>query len=405
MTSSHGPDRRLVLGGIAAVGLTPAIAAAGENDEALHRRLLVLDSHVDVVLPGSPPRAYASDGGTQSDLAKLQAGGVDALVYAVAVSTGPRTPEGYAAGLAEAQRKVVEINLIAERSQGRIVIVRGADELRRAVAAGRIAILPGFLNAYSLGEDFSRFDLFHRSGVRVAGLAHAGNTVFADSSRPGAAGEEHGGLSSLGKAAVARLNDLGVLVDVSQLTPKGVQQTVALSRSPVVATHSAARALADHPRNLSDAELDLIAAKGGVVQVTAFNSYLLPAPADYAERLKALRTRFGLDPAGSGYQGADTLPQDRSDAFFAGFRALVPQATVTTYVDHIDYIAKRIGVEHVGVGSDFNHGAGIEGFQDESQAPAVTRELLARGYGEAQLGLIWGGNFLRVLEAAERSQA
>ena len=117
--------------------------------------------------------------------------------------------------------------------------------------------------------------------------------------------------------------------------------------------------------------------------------------------MTALRAEYGLSPTGSGYQGGDDLPQPKRDAFFAAFRALSPQADVRTYVDHIDYIAKRIGVEHVGIGTDFNHGAGIEGFRNESQAPNITRELVARGYTEPQIAQIWGGNFLRVLKAAE----
>ncbi|MGH6999316.1 MAG: dipeptidase, partial [Phenylobacterium sp.] len=257
--------------------------------------------------------------------------------------------------------------------------------------------------------DVAEFDRLQADGVRVAALNHAGNNAFADSSRPQqGAGEEHGGLSPLGKASVTRLNDLGVLIDVSQLTPKGVFQTLELSRTPVVATHSAARSLVDNTRNLSDAELDAIKAKDGVVQVVPFNSYLLPQPSDYLARLKALRAEYGLPLDKPGYQGADDLPKARQDAFFAAYRALSPQATVKDYVDHIDYIAKRIGPDHVGVGTDFNHGSGIPGFKDEGEALNVTRELLARGYSETQIDAIWGGNFLRVLAAAEagaKSQA
>ena len=188
---------------------------------------------------------------------------------------------------------------------------------------------------------------------------------------------------------------------MSQLTPKGVFQTLELTRAPVVATHSAARGLADNSRNLSDAELDAIKANGGVVQVVPFNAYLLPAPADYAPRLRALRAQYGLAPDKPGYQGANDLPVERREAFFVAYRALSPQATLKTYVDHIDYIAKRIGADHVGVGTDFNHGSGVPGFGDEAEAGNVTRELLARGYSEQEVDAIWGGNFLRVLAAAE----
>lgn len=382
----------------------PARAAAADA-EAIHRRTLVLDSHVDILLSGTPARTYPAWGCTYSDLDKLKRGGVDALVYAVAVSTGPRTPEGYAAARKEADAKLAAIKAIAADNPARAQVALDAAAVRHIVAEGKTAIIIGFLNAYSLGEDVSGFDRLAAEGVRVAGLVHAGNNAFADSSRPArGTGEEHGGLSPLGRAAVARLNDLGVLIDISQLTPAGVQQTLELSRAPVAATHSAARGLVDSPRNLSDVELDAIGKAGGVVQITAFTSYLLPRPAGYDQALKDLRARYGLAADGVGYQGADSLPAAQQTAFFAAYRGLYPEATVKDYVDHIDYVSKRIGVDHVGVGTDFNHGAGIKGFRDEGEAGAVTRELLARGYSEADIQKIWGGNFLRVLAAAQAAR-
>ncbi|WP_216361234.1 dipeptidase [Caulobacter mirabilis] len=411
MSGSVSLTRRMALSQGAAVTTTlwlgssaPARAATADA-EAIHRRALVLDSHVDVLLPETPKRVYPAWGGTYSDIDKLKAGKVDALVYAVAVSTGPRTPQGYAAAKAEADAKLAAIKAIPAETGGEAQIARSADDVRRIVGQGKVAILIGFLNAYSLGEDVDGFNRLAAEGVRVAGLVHAGNNAFADSSRPAkGTGEEHGGLSPLGKAAVTRLNDLGVLVDVSQLTPAGLAQTLALTRAPVAATHSAARGLVDSPRNLSDAELDAIKANGGVVQVTAFTSYLLPKPAGYDQALAALRAKYGLPVDGVAYQGADNLPETEKTAFFAAYRGLYPEATVKTYVDHIDYVAKRIGVDHVGVGTDFNHGAGIKGFKDESEAGAVTRELVARGYRQADIDKIWGGNFLRVLAAAQAAK-
>ena len=401
MIASADLARRTLLTAGAMLGLMSAPALAADA-ATVHNRALILDSHVDVLLPGTNARYYAPDGKSFTELDKLKAGGVDALVYAVAVSTGPDTPEGHAAARAEADAKLAAIRKLAADHPGDVAIAYSADDVRKIVGQGKIAVLIGFQNAYSLKPDVAEFDRLQADGVRVAALNHAGNNAFADSSRPQqGTGEQHGGLSPLGKAAVGRLNDLGVLIDVSQLTPKGVFQTLELTRAPVVATHSAARGLADNSRNLSDAELDAIKANGGVVQVVPFNAYLLPAPADYAARLQALRAQYGLALDKPGYQGADDLPAERRDAFFVAYRALSPQATLKTYVDHIDYIAKRIGADHVGVGTDFNHGSGVPGFRDEADAGNVTRELLARGYSEAEVDAIWGGNFLRVLAAAE----
>ena len=387
--------------GLAAAGVGVAVAAlasvagAQTSADAIHRRVLTLDSHVD--LP-------AATGADQASLSKLRAGGVDAVVLAVFAPTA-RTADERRAARAEAEAKLAAIQAIARENPQDVEIARGAPEVRRIVGAGKVAIIIGFLNADWLDGSVSGFDRLQAQGVRVAGLAHAGNNAFADSSRPREGeGARFGGLSDAGKAAVRRLNDLGVLVDVSQLTPAGVFQTLEISRAPVVASHSSVRALADHPRNLSDAEIDAIAAKGGVNQVTPFNAYLFHVPPDYDARRLALRTEYGLG-SGQGYSGSEGLSPDRRETFLAAYRALYPRATVKQYVDHIDYIAKRVGVRHVGVGSDFNLGAGVVGFADEGDAAAITRELVARGYAESDIAEIWGGNFLRVLALAEAEKA
>lgn len=392
-------QRRSLCALAALVALSSAAMAepaspAPANPAKVHADALVLDSHVDVLLPGS-------DAAPLADLPQLKAGGVDAVVLALFAATGPDTDAGRTAALKTIDDKLAAIHALAEAHPDQAALAYSAADVRRIAAQGKVAILISALNTYALGHDLDGLDRLQQKGVRVLGLVHAGNTAFADSSRPRPGeGAPNGGLSDLGRAAISRLNDLGVLVDVSQLTPQGVLQAVALSRAPVAATHSDVRALVDHPRNLSDAEIDAIAARGGVIQVTPFTAYLTVKPADYDQRLAALRTAYGL-PAGSGDQGVDVLPRERRATFMTAFRALYPRATLAAYVDHIDYIAKRVGVEHVGIGSDFNHGAGITGFKDESEAPNVTEALLARGYTPDQIKLIWGGNFLRVLEAAE----
>ncbi|WP_091737426.1 dipeptidase [Phenylobacterium immobile] len=395
--------RRLALAGVAWMAL--GAAAQAQDAAAIHQRALVLDSHVDVLPPGTILRYFDKDGTSHTSLAKLKAGGVDAVVYAVAVSTGPRTPEGYAAARKDADVRLAEIQAMPAESKGEIAIAYTADDVRKIVAAGKVAVIIGFQNAHSLGGDLANFDHFYEGGVRVAALNHAGNTVFADSSRPQAgAGEENGGLSALGKAAVSRFNDLGVLIDVSQLTKAAVLQTIALSRAPVVATHSSVFAISPDPRNLSDEELDAIKANGGVVQLTPFNRYLVPKPADYEDNVRALRRKYGLDDTKLGYGGSEKFAEADRVAFLTAFDNLYPQATVKDFVDHIDYVVKRIGVDHVGVGTDFNHGSGINGFHNAADAPAVTAELVKRGYSEADIDKIWSGNFLRALAAAQAAK-
>jgi membrane dipeptidase len=380
-----------------------------QKARAIHQHVLTVDSHVDVLLPSTPERYYAPGHTSYADLEKIQRGGVDVVALAIAVGPGPKTPEGLAQAKNEADEKLKAIQGFVKDNGDRVALALSSAEIERIHREGKVAVITSFLNARSIGADLSQIDVLYKSGVRIFGFVHAGNNDFADSSRPTDADvppQEHHGLSPLGKEAVAKLNYLGVIIDVSQLTPDGVMQTLQLSKAPVIASHSAARALVDNPRNLSDAELDAIKANGGVVHVTAFNPYLINLPNGYAEKVRALRTRYGLPaefPAGAlgPYSGAPSLGAEQESRFLDELSALGPKASLKEYIDHIDYIVKRIGIDHVGIGSDFNHGAGIFGFHDESEAFNVTRELVRRDYSEEQIAKIWGGNFLRVFAAVE----
>jgi membrane dipeptidase len=382
----------------------PALAA-GQAARPLHDRVLVLDSHVDVPLDlGVGLHEIAIDGDGQVDLPKLERGQVDAAVLAVFVPQGPRTPEGYAKAKADADTKLAAIRAIAELHPDRAVLALSAADVEAAAKAGKRAIIVGFLNAYPFGESLEPIDAYYRAGVRSFGFVHAGNNAYADSSRPSAAGPkvEWGGLSPLGKAAVAKLNDLGVIIDVSQLTPEGVFQTLKLSRAPVIASHSGVQGVADAPRNLSDAELDAIKANGGVVQVVAFSPYLVKPGPDFAAKVAPIRAQFGLRATyAKTADGTEVLPPDKRADYSHAINALLPKATVKDLVDSVDYAVKRIGIDHVGLSSDFNHGGGVVGWANEGEAANVTAELVRHGYSEADIGKLWGGNYLRVFKAVE----
>jgi membrane dipeptidase len=387
-----------------------AHATAGELDtkaRAIDARVLKIDAHTDVLLPGAPELNYSPGHTSRTDLDNLRSGGIGAVAFAIAVGPGPRTPQGTKAARAEADAKLAWIQSYVEEHSDSVALALSANDIERIHAAGKVAVIESFLNARSIGSDISAIDTFYGQGVRLFGLTHAGNNEWADSSRPtGEPAIEHHGLSALGKRAVARLNKLGVIIDVSQLTPEGVLQVIALSKAPVIASHSDVRALVDNSRNLSDAELDAIGRNGGVVHLTAFNPYLRPLSADFDAQAAVLRQKFGLPPTTrhgpiGAEEGIDTLPADKLRAFTTEFRGLMPKATLDDYVNQIDYIVKRVGIDHVGIGTDFNHGAGIAGFNDEADAPNVTRELLRRGYSEDDIRKIWGGNFLRVFRAVE----
>ena len=397
------------LSGFALALLAGAAGAADTGLDAkavaLNKKLLNLDAHSDVLIDSTPAQYWGPDHSSRTDLAKLRAGSVDAVAFAIAVGPGPRTPEGVAEARKEADLKLATIRDFVKKSGGRAEIALTAADIQRLHKQGKIAVIETFLNARSLGQNVSGIDEFYKAGVRVFGLTHAGNNDFADSSRPQKGeGEEHHGLSPLGKEAITRLNTLGAIVDVSQLTPAGVFQVLSLTKAPVIATHSDVRALVDNTRNLSDEELDAIKKNGGVVSAVPFNAYLAKLPPDFDAKVAAIRKLHGLSGAFPGRaftDGVDGLSASQQESFNAAYQALYPKATLEDYVDHIDYLVKRIGIDHVGIGTDFNHGSGIPGFSDESEAPNVTRELLKRGYTEAQIAKIWGGNFLRVFREVE----
>ncbi len=348
-----------------------------------------------------------ADGASQVTVEKLVAGGLATVTLAIQSATGANTPEAIAAARREVDAKLARIRELVAANSRRLALARTSADIERSHADGKIAVLIGFQNAYALGTDLSLVDHYVAEGVRVFAFNHAGNNAFADSSRPAVPGDEpHGGLSALGRAAVRRLNNLGVVIDVSQLTPKGVGQTLELSRAPVIASHSAVRALVDETRNLLDEELAAIAAKGGVVHVPPFNTYLAPRPPEFVARLGQIRAGFGLPSSFRGVlDDANRLEGKGRSDYMAQALASVPRATIEDYLNHLDYVVKRIGVDHVGIGTDFDHGSGIVGFKDASDAPNVTRGLLQRGYSAEDIGKIWSGNFMRVLKAVEAAAA
>ncbi|MBT5718354.1 MAG: dipeptidase [Gammaproteobacteria bacterium] len=377
----------------------------------IHAATLVLDAHADIVIP-STSRAYMSaDGSSKVDPAKMRAGGVDAVVMSVAVGPGPRTKEGDTAARAEADEKIAAVHTLIEESQGQVVMATTSDEIIAAHEAGQSALILGFQNARSLQGDVSAIDEFYAEGVRIFGLNHLGHNAFSDSSRPEFSGEtgsfevteEHGGLSALGVAAVERINDLGALVDVSQLSKAATLQVLELTDSPIIASHSNAKTVSDVTRNLSDEEIDRIGENGGVIHVAAFKGYLIniSEPA-FIEKLVALRVAAGISEEYNYpfelYWEIDDLAQ--RSAFTTAVSELLGPATTDNMIEHIDYIVGRIGIDYVGIGNDFNHGSGIDDYNDASEAMNLTEGLLERGYSEEDIQKIWSGNFLRILDAA-----
>src|SRR5690606_32458687 len=354
-----------------------AIRSTSESDQALidlargiHERVITLDTHADINTANfTETNNYTQDLDTQVNLPKMIAGGLDVAWFIVYTGQGPLTPEGYAAAEANALDKFAAIHRLAEQfAPDTIELAYTSDDVRRIAAAGRKVAMIGVENAYPMGLDLGNIQRYQEMGARYVSLAHNGHSQFADSNT----GERdgvwlHGGLSDLGRQAVAELNRWGIMIDLSHPSREANLQTLALSQAAVIASHSSARALNDVSRNLSDEELLAIRDNDGVVQATAFSSY--------------------LDSAKHSAHQAD--PE-------------APPVDVADFINHVDYMVELIGIEHVGLSSDFDGGGGVSGWNDASETFNVTLELVRRGYTEEQIGMLWSGNLLRVMDEVQR---
>lgn len=385
-------------------GKTPSVNDKDflQKAKQIHRKIVTFDSHVDVPVDLDA----AVDGKSQFDLVKTERGHLSGAALAVFVPQAKRTPENFQKAKDDADAKYQTIINVAKKNPNRAALAYSPAEVRSLAKQGKFAVVISFLNAFPLGKDLSQIDAWYDRGVRIFGFNHAGNNDWADSSRPisgfGDKPDEIGGLSDLGKQAVTKLNEKGILIDVSQLSTKALYDTLSLTKAPVAATHSAVKGIVDNSRNLSDEELQAIAKNGGVVQIVAFSNYLRPIPSDVEDKVKALRAEYGLPDKDDTLQ--QSWPVEKQKEYSTRWHEIIasaPKATLAQYVDSIDYAVKKIGVDHVGIASDFNHGGGVTGWDNEGEAENVTVELLRRGYTEPQIAKLWGGNFLRVWSEAQ----
>lgn len=407
----------------AALSAAAVVLSAQEPDpvlvaraRAIHERVIALDTHNDInPRDFTLERNYTQRLETQVNLPKMKEGGLDASFFIVYVGQGPLTPDGYDRAYKQALEKFEAIHrLTKEIAPDQIELALTAADVRRIAASGKKVALIGVENAYPIGTDLARIKEFYDRGGRYMSLAHNGHSQFADSNT----GERdrqwlHGGLSEAGRQAVIEMNKWGIMVDVSHPSKQANLQAMALSRAPVIASHSAARALANHSRNLDDELLEALKKNGGVVQAVAFDSYVKIKPPDSPERagaIAALRKEFGMQgaPGGGGGGGQAGMTEARRNEYRARMAEIdrklppPPMATVNDFVDHVDYLVKKVGVDHVGISSDFDGGGGVRGWNGADETFNVTLELVRRGYTEEQVGKIWSGNLLRVMDEVQK---
>jgi membrane dipeptidase len=385
----------------------PPVEDLEARARAIHARAITIDTHDDI----SPNFATAESDpgqreGRQVTLPKMREGGLDMAFFVVYAGQTERTPENYAAAKERATVLFDAIHrLTDEMYPDEIGFAWSPDDVERLHGEGKLAAAIGIENGYSIGTDLSLMEEYHARGARYFGLTHIGHNDLADSSIPrenlGDAEEEHGGVSELGAQVIAEANRLGMMVDVSHASGKTALDAAGLSKAPIIASHSAVRELADTPRNLRDAELIAIRDNGGVVQVVAFDGYVKIPSGEKEAALDALRENAPFE------SWATATPEQR-DAYREA-RAKVsdefPGATVSDFVDHIDYAVNLIGIDHVGISSDFDGGGGVTGWNDASETFNVTLELVKRGYSEDEIQKLWGGNLLRVWREVEKVAA
>mgnify|MGYP003674862025 FL=1 len=383
--------------------------------DEIHARCLTLDTHKDISsqlapeqLPSDPDTAakYRAKydptvrGDQQVDFVKMREGEYDCAFFIVYTPQRKLTDAGYHGAYVEASKKFDAIHRMCRLYPNDIGLATTADDVERLHDEGKLIACIGIENGYPMGLDLKRVEEFHKRGARYMGIAHNGHTQLGDSHTP--AEPMHNGLSELGVQAVAEMNRVGIMVDVSHASKATMLHAVRVSKAPVIASHSGARAKNDHTRNLDDEQLRAIAENNGVVQCVALASFLKSNEQKDAAVSK-LRDELGLSRTSK----IELTPEQREANWEKLKQARTeldkshPPANVSDYVDHIEHIIKVAGIDHVGIGSDFDGGGGITGWNNAAESRNVTRELVRRGHSEADIQKIWSGNLLRVWRAVE----
>ena len=401
-----------------------SMAELRERALGIHERVLTIDTHIDISTSNfTQDRNYTMDLPTQVNLPKMEAGGLDVAWFVVYVGQGPLTEEGYAKATEDALDKFRAIHrLTGEIAPDRIELAYTSDDVRRIAASGKKVAMIAIENAYQVGLELGNIKRFQEMGGRYMSLSHNGHSQFSDSNT----GERdgvwlHNGLSDLGRQAIAEMNKWGIMIDLSHPSKAANMQVFELSEAPVIASHSSARALNDVSRNMDDEQLIALKINGGVIQTVAFSSYL---DSEKTSAYRALSDSIRSEIAAE--MGIELITNRRAlyelpEAERAAYRERIApveealkarlmeveaeQVDVADFVDHIDYLVEKIGIDHVGISSDFDGGGGIEGWNDASETFNVTLELVRRGYTEEEIGKLWGGNLLRVLDEVQQIAA
>ena len=370
----------------------------------IHRKVFTIDSHTD-----TPLKFFNSDfeigkrhdghkGEGKIDIPRMEEGGLDAVFFAVFIGQGERDSAGHAQAFDKAEKIFDAVYDAVKKNSDKAEIALTPGQGYLLEEQGKRAIYLGIENGYPIGHDLDNINHFYNRGARYITLVHSHNNDIADSSTD-RVGPEYNGLSEFGEAVVKRMNEIGMIIDVSHASDSAFYDVLALTTKPVIASHSCARALCDNPRNLTDDMLKALAENGGVIQMCILSDYVKELEQN-PERIKAQQAFRKKHHNWSNY-----TEEERKAGLKEWYQMDVDYpanlATVADAVDHIDHIVKIAGIDHVGIGTDFDGGGGLKDCYDASELGNITLELVKRGYSEEDIRKIWGGNFMRVFREVE----
>jgi len=404
-TPIHRLKQTLVYTALGLVGVSAGLSSCTSEPDLMeianriHSSVLKIDTHADTPLQMSRPgfdlreEHDAWKTGSQVDIPRMERGELNGIFMVAYLGQGPRDSASHVA----ADEKVTEYFTLIHQSladnSDKLALALEPADLETIAGDNKIAIYIGLENGYPLGTDITKVKKFYDLGARYITLSHGGNNEICDSSTD-PNGPEHGGLSDFGKEVVQEMNRLGMMIDVSHISDDAFYDVLEVTSAPIVATHSSARALCDHPRNLTDDMIVKLAKNGGVIQVNALSAYVktpTPNPVREAE-MDSLRSKYGP---------MQEMTPEKRDEYREEMMAMrekykADMATVSDYVDHIDHIVNLVGIEYVGIGMDLDGGGGLADCYDISEIKNITVELVKRGYSEEDIAKIWSGNFMRV---------
>ncbi len=390
--------------------------------KGIHERVITLDTHCDINIKNFTDSVnYSQELENQVNLPKMKKGGLDVAWFIVYTGQDSLTNGGYTRAYENAMSKFDAIHkLVNEIAPNEIELATTSADVRRIQKSGKKVAMIGIENGYPIGEDLGNVKKFYDLGGRYMSLSHNGHSQLCDSNTGEADGIWlHNGLSDLGKEVVTEMNRLGMMIDVSHPSKESMKQMITLSKAPIIASHSSARALCDHSRNLDDEQLGWLKENGGVVQTVAFTSYLNTEKFEKRVTIEVEVAKQILDSMGVKWMEREEqklVSAAEREVYYGHLGKMVPirkrrlakmdnlppAVDVGDFVDHIDYLVQKIGIEHVGISSDFDGGGGIAGWSDASETFNVTLELVKRGYTEEQIEMLWSGNLLRVLDDVEK---